>query len=395
MDDKSFQLQPKLMSATIAKAIIQKAYSHCIRNGIDEFLFAFHGGEPLLQSEEFYIKFIEQCKKVFQDKVKVHYCIQTNGTLLTDKWARLFVELQIQIGVSLDGLKAVNDQNRIYKNEKGSFDNVIKGISSAMHYPFHQKKLGLLAVVNTLNDPIELFEFINSLGVKNVDFLFPYNHFNDLPPQYTPNDPNCTPYADWLLKLYDYWFKDHSRINIRMFKGFIESIFGEEYPTDLFGSYYNGLLVIETNGDIEAVDYLKACGDSFTKTDLNIINNELDHAVNSALINLYYHSHRVLNVKCENCYLSEICGGGNLTSRFNKNNGFDNPSFLCFDFIKIITHIQNSVLKNVPLPVLEKFNLSLMSFDEVRENISNIHPSINEYLDSFKIKNNEFSNTNL
>ena len=92
---------------------------------------------------------------------------------------------------------------------------------------------------------------------------------------------NNTPYADWLIDFYNIWDKDIERPKVRMFNGFIECMFGEEYPTDLFGNYKNGLLVIETNGDIEAVDYLKACGDNFTKTKLKMLNLVVSYFLSS------------------------------------------------------------------------------------------------------------------
>lgn len=389
MDDKSYKLQPKLMSDRIVDATIKKSFNHCKDNNIKEFLFAFHGGEPLLQKKSFYIDFVDKCKKLFSNEVNVYYSIQTNGTLLTKEWASLFNDLKIQIGVSLDGVREVNDINRLYKKDKSSFDDVLKGIENALQFDYHKKSLGLLTVINPHTDPLALYDLVKDKLISNIDFLFPYNTYDSRPEGYDPMDISETPYADWLITIFDFWYKDQDdyKPNVRMFKGFIECLLGGEYPNDLFGSYQNGLLVIETNGEIEAVDYLKSCGDNFTKTNMNILTNDISESSNSDLIELYYNCHTRLSQQCSNCIMMEICGGGNLTSRFSKQNGFDNASLFCKDYFKLINHIQNIVFKDLPDHIVDQFNLVVLPFKESWNNSifqSSDYNSPNSYLESFR-----------
>jgi uncharacterized protein len=396
MGDDSYYYQPKFMTYEIADSIIQKVFNHCKDNDINSFLFAFHGGEPLLLKKEFYTYFVDKVNTVFKNEIKAYYTIQTNGTLLTPEWAELFANLKIQIGISIDGLKEINDINRLSKNGKSSFANVIKGINNSLKYDYHKDTLGILTVINTTTDPIEFYEFLNSLNIKNIDFLFPYNHYSNLPENYNPNDYKSTIYADWLIRLFDYWIEDKkdNKIFIRTFNGFIESFFGEEFPTDLFGSYKNGLLVVETNGEIEAVDYLKSCGNNFTKTNLNINTHEISDVMQSELISLYYNSHNILSQKCLDCPIMEVCGGGNLTSRYHKDLGFDNASFMCKEFLKLITHIQNKVFKSLPEQFVVEYNLELLNYNEIEEkfNKKDYSSYTNNYLRSFKEKQYDKAN---
>ncbi|NAW51607.1 radical SAM protein [Elizabethkingia argentiflava] len=379
-DDKSYIIQPKFMSGEIVDAVINKVYNHCRDNHIEEFLFVFHGGEPLLLKPAFYNTFVEKCNLKFKNKIKIHYTIQTNATLLNDEWCLLFKELKIQIGISIDGTKKYNDKFRLYKNGKSSFPDVITGIKNAFNYKYHKESLGLLCVINPTMDPLELYSFIKTMGVKNIDFLFPYvTHDQEL--------KNLeTEYSDWLINIFNEWYKDNNKINIRMFNGFISSLFGEEYPTDLFGNFENGLLVIETNGEIEPVDYLKVCGEKFTKTGLNILKHEISMVSDSKLINFYYHSHKKLTHKCNQCIIKEICGGGNLAARYSKKNGFDNSSVFCKDFLKLILHIQNVVFSEIPKEILKKENIEIINYFNYVKKIENFHNNIeNEFLKSFAI----------
>jgi len=42
---------------------------------------------------------------------------------------------------------------------------------------------------------------------------------------------------------------------------------------------------------------------------------------------------------CQACPIVAVCGGGDLPSRYSRQNGFDNPSVYCSDLQVIIGHI--------------------------------------------------------
>lgn len=389
MGDNSFISQPKFMTDEIVDATIKRTFDHCIRNNIKEFLFIFHGGEPLLQKSSFFEYFVNKCNSTFHPYIKAHYTIQTNGTLITDEIAQVFNKLEIKIGVSIDGVKEINDKNRLYKDERSSFKDVLRGIEIAFKHNFHKKSLGVLTVIDIENDPITYYNFLKSLKITSFDFLFPFNNYANLPDNYKINDFKCTPYADWLIPVFELWFNDEDRPHIRIFRGLIECLFGGEFPTDHFGSYKNGLLVIETNGDIEPIDSLKACGDNFTKTDLNILHNQVSDSRTSKLIDLYYNCHNELSYKCTQCPINDICGGGNLVTRYSNLNGFDNPSYLCNDFLKLIIYIQNKIYSLINDGILKKNNISLLSYEETYSRLVSFNQYKNSYLSSFANFNHE------
>jgi uncharacterized protein len=218
------------------------------------------------------------------------------------------------------------------------------------------------------------------LSAPNLDFLLPYNNFDNLPPGRNSEMKTDTSYGDWLIAIFDVWYKDPAKDKpaIRMFDGIIGSLFGEEFPNDLFGSFNNQLLVIETNGDIEAVDYLKACGKEFTKDDASILHHELDEAVDSRLANLYINCHSKLHRKCLACPVSEICGGANLASRYSSLNGFNNPSVYCNDLMKLITHIQGKIFGEFPQTLLDEQGVSIFTYEQVLETIKDTIDSVSE-----------------
>ncbi len=46
-----------------------------------------------------------------------------------------------------------------------------------------------------------------------------------------------------------------------------------------------------------------------------------------------------LPATCRACPIVDICGGGDLPSRYSRQNGFDNPSVYCSDLQVVIGHI--------------------------------------------------------
>lgn len=89
----------------------------------------FFGGEPFLAKESIF-SFIEMLKEHCEkNKLKVPTLSAiTNGTLLLADTRKLIHDHFDQITFSLDGTKILNDSNRLYKDGRGSFDDIINNI---------------------------------------------------------------------------------------------------------------------------------------------------------------------------------------------------------------------------------------------------------------------------
>ena len=93
------------MSAEIRKTLIENALS-CAE---DSCIFAFQGGEPVLAGLEWFQDFVEEVNKRKVEKQQIAYTIQTNGTLLDEKWLTFLKENQFLVGLSLDGTEVLHD----------------------------------------------------------------------------------------------------------------------------------------------------------------------------------------------------------------------------------------------------------------------------------------------
>ncbi|MFI6774246.1 FxsB family cyclophane-forming radical SAM/SPASM peptide maturase [Nocardia sp. NPDC050412] len=337
--DKSYISQPKIMPDDVVVAAIERIRTHVQRHNLREITLVLHGGEPLLAGEAFIQKLSDRVRERLDPVCRSHISMQTNATLITRKWLDRLTSLGITFGVSCDGTREAHDQNRVDHAGRGSYDQVARTlqlINSDSHYSSLLE--GTLTVINVDSDPIEVYESLLSMQPKVIDFLLPDGTYDNPPPRL--KDGVSTPYADWLIQIFDRWFnRPDTAVDIRLFKNIIGMALGGEVSTDYIGSREFGILVIETDGGMEPGSALKACGEGFTKLGLNVRHNELDDAYGCKLIQMYANGASQLCTTCKNCSIVTVCGGGYLPHRYSSTNRFDNPSIYCQDLTKLINHI--------------------------------------------------------
>ena len=146
------------------------------KNSIDNILtdggellkIQFTGGEPLLNFN-LIEKIINYCNKNYKNKnINISYAVQTNGTLLNEELIKKIKELNLKIGISIDGID-INDILRPYKNGRSSTLDTLKGIYLLKNnnIPF-----GITTVITNKNLSYvdEFIQYLIALGVKSVSF---------------------------------------------------------------------------------------------------------------------------------------------------------------------------------------------------------------------------------
>lgn len=122
----------KIMSKETAKGAIDFLVSNALENGNDYFEVMFFGGEPLLALDifEFCCDYgIEVSKK---NNLLFRTSLITNGTIFNERVEKNLKKLvengELNIQVSIDGIKENHDKHRIYENGNGSFDLIKSNI---------------------------------------------------------------------------------------------------------------------------------------------------------------------------------------------------------------------------------------------------------------------------
>ena len=98
-------------------------------NGLRTVNIKLAGGEPLMAFNKWHVSIV-QLKELLADQgVELQLRLITNLTTLTDAMIEFIGEHDIAVSVSLDGLAAYHDKNRIYTGtQKGTFEVVDKNI---------------------------------------------------------------------------------------------------------------------------------------------------------------------------------------------------------------------------------------------------------------------------
>ncbi|OXG05617.1 uncharacterized protein BC749_101475 [Flavobacterium araucananum] len=367
MGDDSYRKQPKFMSQEVIEAMLYKIKDNCIDNNLNEFFIIFHGGEPLLAGIDFYRDFVNTQKKIIPNNILIEYSMQSNGTLLTDEWVTVLKELNIQVGISIDGSPSSNNTNRIYHNGKGSYDDIVRGFKIVKKI-YGDEMANCLCVIDTTQKASEVYTHFKKLGVNSVHFLF--QDFN-----YIKSSQEDVPkVGKWLIEMFNLWYADTDQIkpNVRPLTDLIALIFGKSRGTENFGNSINQTLVVQSDGSIETVDTLKICGNGFTDTVFNVLKDDLNVIYKeSNLARMYYKSHDDLCNTCQNCPIEPVCGGGYLGHRFSKINLFDNPSIYCREIIELICHIQNEILNDMSIDAIQYSEIEYLNFNDVINSFPN------------------------
>lgn len=131
------------------------------------------GGEPLLSFEDWYTEVIELRNTLTKADVRLNARIITNLTFLTPKIVEYIKANDIGISVSLDGLSANNDRNRVFENGHGSFHIVKKNLEvlrkngikpSVMITATSENSAGIGALVESLVQDDLVFRLSDAKG---------------------------------------------------------------------------------------------------------------------------------------------------------------------------------------------------------------------------------------
>jgi uncharacterized protein len=132
-------------------------------------MILWHAGEPLTAGLPFYEYAVSIVNHYKPDTIRVEHLIQTNATILTDKWCRFLRQKEFHIGVSLDGPQLLHDKHRRSWANQGSFQRAMAGIARLQD---HGIEFGVLAVltVDSLAYADEIYDFFKSLRPASVGF---------------------------------------------------------------------------------------------------------------------------------------------------------------------------------------------------------------------------------
>jgi uncharacterized protein len=345
MADQSWRDQPRRMSAETAEWTARRIGEHALAHGLAKVALILHGGEPLLAGRELIARIVRDTRAAAGPGVRIDVGIQTNAVGLDDAYLNLFSELGIGVGVSLDGTAEAHDRHRRFASGRGSYAAVSAGLHRLMQVPFRRLFSGLLCTIDLRNDPVATYEALAAFEPPGIDFLLPHGTWAAPPPGRVPGAIE-TPYADWLIAVFDHWYPKPAT-GVRLFEDIMHLLLGGASSTEAVGLAPSRMLVIETDGAIEQADTLKAAYSGAPQTGLHVARDPFDKALFLPGIAARQLGIRALSGQCRACGIRRVCGGGLYAHRYRPGTGFANPSVYCPDLMRLIGHISDTVQADI------------------------------------------------
>ena len=339
MADQSWRRQPRAMSPEIAELTAWRIGEHAKAHGLRDVTLILHGGEPLLAGRDLISQLVTATRRQAGPATTVNAAAQTNGVGLSAAYLQLFDELDIKIGVSVDGDASAHDLHRRFASGRGSYAAVTAALGRLQQFP--RLYSGLLCTVDLRNDPVRTYQALADFQPPKIDFVLPHGTWAQPPPRRVP-DPAITPYADWLIEVFQHWYPK-PETHIRLFEEIMQLLLGGASDSEVVGLAPARMVVVETDGSIEQEDTLKIAFDGAPQTGLHLKSHPFDAALQLPQIVARQIGVRALATQCQDCPVHTVCGGGLYSHRYRKGTGFANPSVYCPDLMALIGHIRNQM----------------------------------------------------
>ncbi|MPY38250.1 FxsB family radical SAM/SPASM domain protein [Streptomyces adustus] len=213
-----------------------------------------HGGEPLLVCPARLRDICQELTRTLSPLTTLDLRMHTNAVTLDRRHLEICREFGVQVSVSLDGDRAANDRHRRDRRGRSSYDRVVRGIRLLQEPEYRHLFSGVLCTVDVANDPVVVHDALTGLAPPRIDYLIPHSTWDSPPPN--PSGGG-TPYADWLLAVFDRWEQQGRPMPVRTFDSVLSTLRGGPPLTEAMGLAPSDLAVIETDGTFEQAEWLK------------------------------------------------------------------------------------------------------------------------------------------
>lgn len=316
---------------------------------MQQVLFCWHGGETLMRPLSFYEKVVRLQRQYAQGR-QIDNIIQTNGTMIDDRWAQFFHDQGWLVGVSIDGPEEFHDEYRRNKAGRPSWRQVMRGINCLNK---HQVEWNAMAVVNDFNAdyPLDFYQFFKDIGCHYLQFTPIVERISTHPDgrhlasmaddaQAELADFSVTPeqWGHFLCTVFDQWVRnDVGSTFVQLFDTTLANWMGMEGSLCTMARECGHAGVMEYNGDVYSCDHFV-----FPEYKLgNIRDNTLTEMMYSDRQRAFgQNKYRSLPQQCKSCHYLFACHGECPKNRFSETaQGEPGLNYLCQGYYRFFEHV--------------------------------------------------------
>lgn len=316
---------------------------------MNEVLFTWHGGEPMMRPLSFYKKAVRLQKEYGRGR-HISNSLQTNGTLLTPEWCEFLKENNWLVGVSIDGPQEFHDEYRRTAGNAPSWIKVMRGINMLRKYGV---EWNAMAVVNDFNAdyPLDFYRFFKDNGCKYIQFTpiverivehgdgrHLANICDSADAPVTGFSVSAEQWGSFLCAIFDEWVRnDVGKTFVEIFDCTLANWVGETPGICVYAKECGHAGVMEFNGDVYSCDHFVfpeyKLGNIRDKTITEMLYGERQQQFSRL-------KHEALPAQCKQCEWEFACHGECPKNRFLKDcYGNMGLNYLCEGYKKYLRHV--------------------------------------------------------
>jgi uncharacterized protein len=323
-----------------------------------EVTVAWQGGEPTLMGLDFFRRSVELAERHLRPGQQAVHTIQTNGTLLGEAWATFFAEHDFLVGISIDGPRELHDAYRVNKGGRGSFNDVMRGLTHLRNAGVEWNALTTIHAANAghgrdvyrfLRDDccarfVQFIPIIERVAEAAEDGTVPWSSWRDRP-LYTQagtdvsnRSVTAAQYGRFLIDVFEEWVRrDVGEVYVQMFDVALANWVGESPGLCVHSETCGLALALEHTGDLY-------CCDHFVEPAYKLGNIRATHmlelVVGERQRQFGLDKRDTLPRYCRECDVRFACHGGCPKDRFiETSDGEPGLNYLCAGYKDFFHHV--------------------------------------------------------
>jgi uncharacterized protein len=331
------RLFPDTSKHRMSEAVLEKMIQGYMATIQPVYTFGWQGGEPTLMGLNFFREVIDLQKKYGRAGTPVANGIQTNATLIDDRFAEHLARYRFLVGCSLDGPAQIHDRYRRTRAGGPSHAAVLKGINILKR---HRVEFNVLVLVTQANvhRARDVYSYLVDQGFYYLQYI-PCVEFDE--------KGTLMPYAitgqqwgDFMCTIFDQWYlRNRNTVSVRNFDSILQKLIDGSSNICTLGDNCCQYFVVEHNGDIYPCDF-------FVQENLkigNIMDMSWKDALRASIYNDFGTQKSCYNSSCTTCDCLDLCMGDCLKHRVYGDHAAQNQSWLCTGWQQLIRHTRDKL----------------------------------------------------
>ncbi len=297
--------------------------------------FGWHGGEPTLAGVEFYRQVLELQHRYLPAGWRCLNNMQTNGTLLNERWCAFLAEHHFSVGLSIDGPAVLHDASRPDRHGRPTHERAVRGLGLLRAAGIEPDVLCTLNAL-TAAHPREVYRFFVDQNVQWVQFL----PVVEKVPGGGVSERSVTPEAmgEFLCTVFDEWVRhDVARIGVQNFLECFLVVSGKPANLCVMSRTCGRVLAMEHDGSVYSCDHYVDAGHRLGEVTSDGFATLIGSPTQLAFGEAKYDA---LPAYCRECPVGFLCHGGCPKDRFATTpDGEGGLNYLCAGYRRLYSHV--------------------------------------------------------